>query len=324
MQILSAEIKDGGLYSDFIVDGAEVAAAGSPQAAVGKAATIIANANGLKSLLYSRVTQAEDQPDGGVKVKFEAAIPPKVTLGQYKGLEVDVEDADDFDSAVLIAASDNMKVDVPKIVIERQLETMLLEVQTELLQSISCNTLADTYYIILDLNETLGIEEEEEKTWATAKYVAETYVNKGTQDMELLIDTICDGTDLDSGSVEAAVQRRARLRNEQAPEITAQQVFDAYLRTMDMSEMEWKGSRKGAALLQSRIDFLLDAVVEEEGLTANNTELDEAASKLAQMYQMSDKDVLAIVGDEAIRQQIKLSKARQLIVESARVMSAGE
>ena len=33
---------------------------------------------------------------------------------------------------------------------------------------------------------------------------------------------------------------------------------------------------------------------------------------------MSDKDVLAIVGEEALRHQIKMTKARRMIAESAK------
>ena len=69
---------------------------------------------------------------------------------------------------------------------------------------------------------------------------------------------------------------------------------------------------------QCRVDFLLSAVVDAENITASDAELDKAVYELAVQYQMSDKDVLAIVGEEALRHQIKMTKARRLIAESAK------
>ena len=148
--------------------------------------------------------------------------------------------------------------------------------------------------------------------------ISESYLNMGVQDMDYFAECIGDVCfAAESEEISAAVAKRGEERSKLPPETVASQVFEAYLRTQEMSLDDWREANLSEADRQCRIDFLLGAVADAENLTASDTELDKAAYDLAVQYQMSDKDVLAIVGEEALRHQIRMAKARELITECA-------
>ena len=97
-----------------------------------------------------------------------------------------------------------------------------------------------------------------------------------------------------------------------------EQVFEAFLRSQGSSYGQWLEENRSEAERQGMVEFLLTAVVDAESIAASDAELDKAVYELAVQYQMSDKDVLAIVGEEALRHQIKMTKARRMIAESAK------
>ena len=314
MKVINSTVENGSLYAELLIDRNDIEQFSSEQRAVEYFIMAHAKENNASSLLLTRVTEMNEHEDGSLSFRFEAAVAPAVVLGQYKGVPVDVGHCEDFSEAAVTAAARNIQVEIPKLLIDRKLETLMLEKQTELLQSVSLNVLADTYEIL----KALDGEQDEDSRRADAMEIAETYLNMGVQDMDYFAECISDVFfEAENGEISAAVAKRAEERSTLPPETVALQVFEAYLHTQEMSLDEWREANLSEADRQCRVDFLLGAVADAENLTASDTELDKAAYDLAVQYQMSDKDVLAIVGEEALRHQIRMAKARELITENA-------
>lgn len=314
MKVIESSFENGSILARLIIEKQDLDAFSTPQKAVEYYIMYHAKSLGIDSLLFTRVTRMDEREDGSLEMQFDAAAAPGITLGQYKGVPVDIGHCEDFEEAAVTAAANNMEVELPLLIVDRKLETIKLEKETELMQSVSLNALADVYAILKELDS----EQEDEARWADAMEISESYLNMGMQDIEYFAECIGDVCfETDSEEILKAVERRAQSRNTLPPETVGEQVFDAFLRSQDSSYEQWKEENLREAERQCRVDFLLSAVVEAEGISASDAELDKAAYDLAVQYQMSDKDVLAIVGEEALRHQIKMTKARKLISESA-------
>ena len=298
MTITNCKIDRGSVYADILLAPADIAAADSPQEAVKAALSALAQENGLAPLIYTRVTAMDAQPDGSLAVSLEGAIPPEVILGSYLGVEVDIGHCEDFEDAALHAAAKNLRVVVP--------------------ESLSLNTLADIRAIIADLNDALDLELDDEEMWAKALKAAENYIGMGMQDIGAFAQSFDGVLDVDAQDIVRAAERRAYARGGLPAEQIAEDVFDAWLRTEGKTREAWRAEQREYAELLSRVDFLLAAVADEEGITAEDDELERAARDLAAQYQMSVDDVLAAVGADAIRHHIRMTKANQIIVENAR------
>ena len=318
MTITNCTIDRGSVYADILLAPEDVAAAGSPQEAVKTALAALAREEGVAALIYTRVTAMDAQPDGSLAVSLEGAIPPEVILGPYLGVEVDIGHCEDFEDAALRAAAKNLRVVVPELVIRRKIDSALLEKESELLESLSLNTLADVRAIIADLNDALGLGLGDEEIWAKALRAAENYIGMGMQEIGAFAQSFDGVLDADAQEIVRAAERRACARGEMPAEQIAEDVFDAWLRTEGKTRDMWRAEQREYAELLSRIDFLLAAVADEEGVTADDEELERAACELAAQYQMSVDEVLAAVGADAIRHHIRMTKADQLIVENAR------
>ena len=264
------------------------------------------------------MTAMDECGDGGIDVRFEGAIAPDVILGQYKGVEVDVGHCEDFEEAALQAAARNIRAAVPELMIQRKIDSALLEKETELLESLSLNTLADIRAIIGDLNGTLSLGLDDVQLWEKAVAAAESYIGMGMQDIGAFTQAFDGILDVDEESIVRAAERRAYARGELAAEQVASEVFAAYLCTEGKSLEQWREEQHDSAEAQCRADLLLGAVADAENITATPEELERAAYDLAAQYQMPVEAVISAVGEDAIRHHIRMTKANQIIVDNAR------
>ena len=212
MTITNCKIDRGSVYADILLAPADIAAAGSPQEAVKTALAALAQENGLATLIYTRVTAMDAQPDGSLAVSLEGAIPPEVILGPYLGVEVDIGHCEDFEDAALRAAAKNLRVVVPELVIQRKIDTALLEKEAELLESLSLNTLADIRAIIADLNDALDLGLDDEEMWAKALKAAENYIGMGMQDIGAFAQSFDGVLDVDAQDIVRGAPRIRQRR----------------------------------------------------------------------------------------------------------------
>ncbi len=318
MIIDECTIEKGSVYAKLTLESSDIAVAGSVQGAVKSALEALTQEKGIPALNYTRVTAMDDQPDGSVCITLEAVIPPTVILGPYKGVVVDIGHCEDFEQAAIEAAARNLRVAVPELMIQRKIDSILLEKQTELIESLSLNTLADIRAVLDDVNETAKLRLDDETLWKLAMNAAENYISLNAQDIGSFVAAFEGLTAADDESIVRAAERRAHLRGRLPAEQIAQEVFDAWLHTEHKSLEQWREEQRESAELMSRIDLLLAAVAEEEKLDASAEEFEQALNDLAAQYQMRPDDVLAAVGGDAIRHHIKMTKANQIIVDNAK------
>lgn len=318
MEITSFKSDKGSVYADFLIPHEEMLALGSPQAAVKAALDELSVKKAVPALIYARVTAMDERDDGALAISLEGAIPPEVILGPYLGVEVDLGHCEDFAEAAIAAAAKNLRVVVPELIIQHKIDTALTEKQSELLESLSLNTLADIRAIIAELNEKLTLCLDEESIWSKAMSAAENYIGMGMQDISAFAQSFEGIIAADSESVVRAAERRAYARADLPAEQIADEVFCAWLHTEGITREQWREAQREGAEQSCRVDFLLAAVADEEGLDASDEELQAAAAALAAQYMMNPQDVLAAVGEDAIRHHIRISKANEIIVENAR------
>lgn len=318
MIINNCTIEKGSVYAAITLEREDVSAAGSADGAVKAALEVLTREQSLPALIYVRVTAMDEQPDGSIRVTLEGVITPTVVLGPYRGVEVDVGHCEDFEQAALEAAARNLRVAVPELMIQRKIDTVLFEKQTELIESLSMNTLADIRAILEDLNAAHSLGLDDAALWKIALTAAENYIAMNTQDIGAFVSAFDGLTTADGESIVRAAERRAYSRGQLPAEQIAQNVFDAWLHTEGKTLTQWREEQREYGELMCRIDLLLSAVADEEQLDASPDEVERALYDLAAQYQMNTADVLAAVGEASIRHHIRMTKANQIIVENAK------
>lgn len=319
MEIKSFKLDRGSVYADIDLTKEDILAAHSVQGAVSAAIGSLCDAKGCEKLIYPRVTALDEHEDGSVGFSVEGAVPPEVILGPYLGVEVDMGHCESFEEAALLAAAKNLRVVIPEILIQRKIDGALLEKQQELLESLSLNTLADIRAIIKELNAQHTLCLDEEAVWSKAMQAAENYISMGMQDIGAFAHAFEGVLPVDSESIVRAAERRAHARGELAAEQIAEEVLDAWLHTENITREQWREAQRDGAETVCRIDFLLAAVADEEQITADADEIEQFTNAVAAQYMMSPDEVLATIGGvEAIKHNIRIAKANQIIVENAK------
>ncbi len=312
------KLDKGSVYATFTLDSNDITKAGSAQEAVKLALDTLTTEHKTPALIYTRVTAMNELSDGSIEVSADGAIPPEVILGPYLGVEVDVGHNESFEEAAVIAAARNLRMVVPEVLIERKIDSTLLENETALLDSLSLNTLADIHAIISELNKSLTLCLDDDAVWSKSMTAAENYIGMGMQDIGAFAQSFEGVIAVDAETIVRAAEKRAYARAELSAEQIAEEVFDAWLHTEGITRRQWRDAQRESAELVCRIDFLLAAVADEEGITVDDEEVTNAVRDLAAQYMMNPDDVLATVGEEAIRHHIRISKANQVIVDNAK------
>ncbi len=93
--------------------------------------------------------------------------------------------------------------------------------------------------------------------------------------------------------------------------------LEMYAKMMGGNLDAFRASIRPAATTRLRANIMLDAVVDAEGLDASDEEAEEEYAKLAESYKMELSKVKELVKTEDVKDELKIRKARKLIVDSA-------
>lgn len=318
MRILESKLENAVISARLLVEYDDIIMAAGQQQAISQAIIELSESLGVKDVHYASVLGIEENDMGDLEVIVEAAVSPEVTLGQYKGLEVPLGHNEDFEQAALRAAARNISVDIPGLIIDRQLDSMEREASSQLLQSTSLHTLADIFSIVSRLNRQLDKPFTEEELWKNAMKATELYVEKNSQEVELMVEAIREVCPLSDETIFRGIVTRAQERAKVGAEEIASEIFAAYLHSQNQSPDQWRQEQREAALERCRIELMLKAVVKAEGIRANDVEVQRFAYELACGYGMDVQEFLDAVGEEGIRAQLDQQAAVKLIVDSAK------
>lgn len=234
---------------------------------------------------------------------------------------------EEFEEKVLSHAAATVEGEVSSIIIERELEAMMMQKKSDMLQSTALNMLADIHAILKSGVRELTSDYDEEDVWEKAiQTTHEIFQGTGmTMTMDELVAVagraLVNYGDIDEAfcnQLEKIVDQRMKERQKLTAEALADEVFAAYLRSAKQTEDEWKEENHAEALELSKRNLLLDAVAEAEKIPVSEDEVETGVLELAEAFGVTAEAVKAEIGDEAIRFHLRREKARKLIVASAR------
>lgn len=187
-------------------------------------------------------------------------------------------------------------------------ETILPEIDDEFAKDVSdtCETLDDL------------------KTEITERLKAERQEAADNAFEEKVLDAVIDGMKADIP---------AAMIDSQVDTIVQDFGYRLQMQGMGLEQyLKMTGTEMGAfrAMFQSQAErqvktrLALQKVVELEGITVSDTELEEEYAKMAEQYKMEVEKVKAIVSKEALEGDLKISNALEFIKKNAKVKKAAK
>lgn len=187
-------------------------------------------------------------------------------------------------------------------------ETILPEIDDEFAKDVSdtCETLDD---LKKEITERLKAERQEDADNAFE---------------EKVLDAVIDGMKADIP---------AAMIDSQVDTIVQDFGYRLQMQGMGLEQyLKMTGTEMGAfrAMFQSQAErqvktrLALQKVVELEGITVSDTELEEEYAKMAEQYKMEVEKVKAIVSKEALEGDLKISNALEFIKKNAKVKKAAK
>ena len=324
MKILSCEIRGGDVAATVLAGREELERFGGEREAVEACIRAFCEEKGIKTLALTRVTRM-DETARGLEFDFDAAIPPKVELGQYLGLEVYVPSDEKPDLPVLLAATEELQAEIPETYVSRKIDGLMRQRMEDVVKRPVFSALTDMYAVLRAANEALACERSDDELWAMALSAADEangsrFRARSAEDIVSAAAAALfpEGTEERKVEVVAdCLERRAEEKHAKNIEELAAESFGSYLRMIGKSEQELRAEFRPQALDLVRIDLLIDEVAKREGLELTDREFKAALDAIADMYDMDQREVLDMVGEATLRAQLIRDKARAMIVDSA-------
>lgn len=187
-------------------------------------------------------------------------------------------------------------------------ETILPEIDDEFAKDVSdtCETLDD---LKKEITERLKAERQEAADNAFE---------------EKVLDAVIDGmkADIPAAMIDAQVDT---IVQDFGYRLQMQGMgLEQYLKMTDTEMGAFRAMFKDQAERQVKTRLALQKVVELEGITVSDKELEEEYAKMAEQYKMEVEKVKAIVSKEALEGDLKISNALEFIKKNAKVKKAAK
>ncbi|HWQ80391.1 MAG TPA: trigger factor [Anaerovoracaceae bacterium] len=303
-----------------------------------------------KFVSANRITQAGQpeivdvswRPDGGAAFTVRADVYPAVHLGQYKWLAVrtpsisgpegDSEEVHEktyeeaLKDAVLDEAARRIEVDIPEGMIKRKLDALTAQEKLRINQEAIYNVLANTVYILDKAYRAAGVARplSQVRQEAMDVMLQSVSADHGDPSVErfsrLLTESVRLYRELPPGfavTLEQIILEREQEQNKMKPEERVNEVFAAYLGSLNITEEAWRAQHWSKAAGLVRRDLLLDAVAEAEKISVTAEEMEAAYLHIAEQCGVDAEQVKAEAGAGAVEWQLRREKAARLIVDSA-------
>lgn len=285
------------------------------------------SSNNITQVDLPEIVDVSWPEDGGAAFTVRVSIYPKVRLGQYKGLAVQAQPDDEaYNEAVLDEAVRRMEADLPEGMIKQKLDAMVSQEKMRVNQDAIYNVLADFVETLGKAYRAMGVTRPKAQVRHEAMDIMlqTMSADQGERSKEhyfyLLTESVRKYRDLPSGfseTLECIIQEREHDKNEMKPEERIDEVFAAYLGSLNITEEEWRTRHRAKAAGLVRQDLLLDAVAEAEKIKVTAEEMEAAYLRIAEQYRMDLTQIKTAVNVGSLEWQLRREKARQLIVESA-------
>ena len=241
----------------------------------------------------------------GVPFEGGKAELHELTLGSKAGDEKDVVVTfpEEYHAKELAGKEATFKCKVHKVE-----ETILPEIDDEFAKDVSdtCETLDD---LKKEITERLKAERQEAADNAFE---------------EKVLDAVIDGmkADIPAAMIDAQVDT---IVQDFGYRLQMQGMgLEQYLKMTGTEMGAFRAMFKDQAERQVKTRLALQKVVELEGITVSDKELEEEYAKMAEQYKMEVEKVKAIVSKEALEGDLKISNALEFIKKNARVKKAAK
>ena len=197
------------------------------------------------------------------------------------------------------------KAVVFKVKVKEVKESQMPEVDDEFAKDVS------EFETLADFKKDLG-EKLKQRREAQADSAFESAV------LEQLIDNM--EAEIPDGMVETQLDK---VMDEYAMRMQSQGMsMNDYLKMMGMTPEMMRASSKPAALNQVKTELALEAVAAAENLEITDEECEAEVNKLAEQYKLTAEQVKAAVSLDALKHDLRLQKASELVVAEAKVGEA--
>lgn len=275
------------------------------------------------------VENVQYNPDGGFSFQVKAPVFPEVTLGQYQNiavLYVRKEQQREFEQAVIQKACENLKGEIPPAMIQQKIQAIMAQEKLSIHNDAVYHLLADMLVILDQAYVAAG--------------ASRPMVQVRREAMDLMLQTASAEQEMDwkaflkeqvtvmaeryhslpddfEQKVDGIIQKRAEAKAKMKPDEIMEELFKAYLGSLELTEEQWKNQRSVQAAKEVCMDLLLDAVSEKEGLKIHPDEAHQFIEELADQYGIAPEEAEANIDPEALNWKLKRDKALRLILDSA-------
>lgn len=266
--------------------------------------------------------------DGGVSFLVKAELYPEVTLGQYKGIETGIprEKGEEHTADVLTKACRNMRVRISDTMIASRLDTLVAKEKMAAAGDPVYRLLTDCVYILKEAYHAADVHRPVQQVRAEAMDQMLQSVSADNQGIEIdfylakVKEIVRRYHDLPEGfdeKLQEILSRRDKTKAKMTNDEILDEVFEAYLGTLELNEKQWREDRKEQARDAVMFDLLFTAVADREGLRVNEAEVYQAVEKIAQQCSVDLEEAYQAVDQDALREQLIRDKAREFILSHA-------
>ncbi len=285
--------------------------------------------SGIRIMGRPAVEDMQFCPDGSVTFTVKADLYPEVTLGQYKGIAVPYlrsEQQAEFEQAVIQKACEAMQGEIPPHMLKQKLDAIAAQEKLNINNDAVYHLLADML-VILDLAYVAaGVSRPKNQVRREAMDLM-LQVASAEHELdwkEFLREQVAvmaeryHGLPADYGAkVDQLIQARQDAKKKMTPEEVTEELFKAYLGSLELTEEQWRNQRSGQAAREVCMDLLLDAVARAEQLEVTQEEEHRFIEELAEKYGMEPEEAEAGIDKDALLYKLKRDKALTLILNSA-------
>lgn len=271
--------------------------------------------------------------DGGVSFAVKAELYPEVVLGAYKGLQTSVpkDKSEEYAADLLIKACRNMQVCISDTMIESRLDTLTAKEKLAAAGDPVYRLLTDCVYILKEAYHAADVHRPIQQVRAEAMDHMLQSVSADNQGIEIdfylakvkeLVRRYHDLPEDFEQKLKDILAQRAKRKSDMTNDEILEEVFEAYLGTLELSEKQWREDHREQARDAVMFDLLFMAVADKEGLQVNEAEIYQALQKIAEQCFVDMEDAYRAVDRDALREQLIRDKAREFIISHAEAVSA--
>ena len=267
--------------------------------------------------------------NGGVTFSIKAYMYPDIEPGQYRDICVPFRrsgEQEQFEKAVLQKACENMKGEIPPHMIEQKLDSVIAREKMNIAGEAIYHLLADALVILKDAYNAAG--------------VARPLVQVRREAMDLMLQTVSEEHAADwqsffrdeitvmaeryhalpedfSRQLDNIIDSRMRDKSAMKQDDLIDEVFSAYLGSLELTEEQWRNQRQLQAAKEVCLDLLLDAVASEENLEVSDGEIRHAVEEIAAQCGAEPEEAESSIDLRALKWKLLRDKAAALVIDSA-------